>query len=101
MQVASLGDSITAGTGAGAQHLVEVLHEYRGATYLTGADPGTASLHNFIKQYNPALLGGSRGSTKAHMCLELIVNQGYQHCPAGVGSVQPAGRAQPQVSPTT
>ena len=70
VQVASLGDSITAGTGAGARHLVEVLHEYRGATYLTGADPGTASLHNFIKQYNPALLGGSRGSTKAHMSLD-------------------------------
>lgn len=59
--VAALGDSIVAGMGANASNLVEILHEYRGASFLTGLDPGQQSLIRLIHQFNPRVLGGSRG----------------------------------------
>ena len=47
--------------GANASNLVEILHEYRGASFLTGLDPGQQSLIRLIHQFNPRVLGGSRG----------------------------------------
>jgi len=65
--VSSLGDSITAGTGAFASNLLEVLDENRGSTYFTGGD-GTwqtcPSVYNFIKNYNYKVKGGAYGSTR-------------------------------------
>jgi len=65
--VASLGDSITAGTGALATNILEVLNENRGSTYLTGGDgdwTSCLSVHNLLRQFNPSVRGGSRGSTR-------------------------------------
>jgi len=65
--VASLGDSITAGTGALASNLLEVLDENRGSTYFTGGDGdwrSCPSIYNFIKSYNYKVKGGASGSTR-------------------------------------
>ena len=65
--LASLGDSITAGTGALASNILEVLDENRGSAYSTGADGdwrSCPSLYNYLRQYNPQLRGGSHGSTR-------------------------------------
>jgi len=65
--IASLGDSITAGAGAKARNVFEVLDENRGSTFFTGADEdwrSCPSVHNFIKEYNPWLQGGAHGSTR-------------------------------------
>jgi len=65
--VASLGDSITAGTGALASNLLEVLDENRGSTYFTGGDGDwktCPSIYNIIKNYNYNIQGGAFGSTR-------------------------------------
>jgi len=64
--VASIGDSISAGTGALASNIFEVLNENRGSSFVTGSDGSwqtCPSIYNFVKQYNPHVQGGSHGST--------------------------------------
>ena len=68
--VASVGDSITAGTGALASNILEVNDENRGSTYFTGSDGDWAScpsVYNFIKNYNPRVTGGATGRTRIVM----------------------------------
>ena len=68
--VASVGDSITAGTGALATNILEVNDENRGSTYFTGSDGDWAScpsVFNFIKNYNPGVTGGATGRTRIVM----------------------------------
>ena len=68
--VASVGDSITAGTGALANNILEVNDENRGSTYFTGSDGDWAScpsVFNFIKNYNPGVTGGATGRTRIVM----------------------------------
>ena len=68
--VASVGDSITAGTGALANNILEVNDENRGSTYFTGSDGDWAScpsVYNFIKNYNPGVTGGATGRTRIVM----------------------------------
>jgi hypothetical protein len=38
---------------------INTITEYRGLSYLMGADPGAISVANFIKYYNPDLHGPS------------------------------------------
>uniref|UniRef100_A0A914VGF5 Phospholipase B1, membrane-associated n=1 Tax=Plectus sambesii TaxID=2011161 RepID=A0A914VGF5_9BILA len=52
--VAALGDSLTAGNGAGATNLLEVLLEYRGEAFSIGGDDDLSTRH-----FNPALFGQS------------------------------------------
>ena len=57
--VASLGDSITAGTGSKAENIFGVLNENRGSSYMTGADEDWNScptIHNFIREFNPNVM---------------------------------------------
>ena len=68
--VASVGDSITAGTGALANNILQVNDENRGSTYFTGSDGDwdtCPSVFNFIKNYNPAVRGGATGRTRIVM----------------------------------
>jgi len=68
--VASVGDSVTAGTGALAKNILEVNNENRGSTYFTGSDGGwdtCPSVYNFIRQYNPRVVGGATGRTNIVM----------------------------------
>ncbi|XP_072030673.1 phospholipase B1, membrane-associated-like [Amphiura filiformis] len=62
--VGALGDSITAGTGAGACELIGIAIEYRGISWSIGGDntvEETMTLTNIIKKYNPNLYGASYG----------------------------------------
>ena len=66
--IASIGDSITAGTGANANNILEVLNENRGVTYSTGGDgrwTNTLTLANILKQFNPYLKVRKRGDLEA------------------------------------
>lgn len=49
--------------------IVHGLVEYRGQSYTMGGDPDVASIPNFLKIYNPDLVGYSVGSRKGHFCL--------------------------------
>eukprot|EP00049_Salpingoeca_infusionum_P004852 m.84618 g.84618 ORF g.84618 m.84618 type:complete len:355 (+) comp12754_c0_seq1:65-1129(+) len=56
--VMALGDSITAGFAMRDGPL-----EYRGTVYSTGGDDGALTIGNFLKTYNPDLLGQATGET--------------------------------------
>jgi phospholipase B1 len=61
--VAAMGDSLTAGNGAGGDKLSEVLLEYRGLSFSIGGDPDIGSLStlpNILKQFGTQVLGASR-----------------------------------------
>jgi len=63
--VAALGDSITAANGALASNVLEVLTEYRGASWSIGGDgtlESTVTLANIIKKFNPNVKGFSTGT---------------------------------------
>jgi phospholipase B1 len=61
--LAAFGDSITAGNGLGARHLIEVAIENRGESWLIGGDrsieEGVVTLANILKKFNPGLKGYS------------------------------------------
>lgn len=60
----ALGDSITAGAfsrGLQSNPFLS-LSEWRGQSYAAGMDEGAVTIPNFIKHYNPAATGGSKGS---------------------------------------
>ncbi|XP_016065561.1 PREDICTED: phospholipase B1, membrane-associated [Miniopterus natalensis] len=67
--VAALGDSITAGNGAGAKtgDILDVLTEYRGLSWSIGGDEDLSSvitLPNILREFNPSLKGFSVGTGK-------------------------------------
>ena len=58
------------GTGALANNILEVNNENRGSTFFTGSDGNwdtCPSVLNFIKQYNPGVIGGATGRTRIVM----------------------------------
>lgn len=60
--VAALGDSVTAGFGAGASTVFRAFTEYRGVSWSIGGDGDLASLTtlpNIIRKYNPNVKGFS------------------------------------------
>jgi lysophospholipase L1-like esterase len=62
--IAALGDSLTAGNGAGATNPLGVLLQYRGLTFAVGGDSNLdthVTVANVLKKYNPSLFGYSRG----------------------------------------
>jgi len=64
--VAALGDSITAGFGAkgiqdGTIINLNNLAEDRGISFAAGGDDGAITIPNFLKHYNPNLIGASLG----------------------------------------
>ena len=61
---------IISGTGALANNILEVNNENRGSTFFTGSDGNwdtCPSVLNFIKQYNPGVIGGATGRTRIVM----------------------------------
>ncbi|XP_036449109.1 phospholipase B1, membrane-associated [Colossoma macropomum] len=65
--VASLGDSITAGFGAKAQNILQLLNEERGVSWSIGGDETLetiTTLPNILKKFNPNVLGFSKGRSK-------------------------------------
>ncbi|KAM9316187.1 phospholipase B1, membrane-associated [Gastrophryne carolinensis] len=70
--VAALGDSITAGNGAGAfvLDLLDVVTEYRGISWSIGGDgdlSNTTTIANILRKYNPDLQGYSLGKASHHL----------------------------------
>jgi phospholipase B1 len=65
--IGSVGDSITAGTAAGAKTLFGLLIEYRGVSWSIGGQNGnineSITIPNILRQFNPNLYGYSTGST--------------------------------------
>ncbi|XP_040574332.1 phospholipase B1, membrane-associated [Lepeophtheirus salmonis] len=65
--IGALGDSITAGTGALADNLFQLLWEYRGVSFSAGG-LGTwreyLTVPNILKNFNPKLYGFSTGTNK-------------------------------------
>ncbi|XP_069092316.1 phospholipase B1, membrane-associated [Pleurodeles waltl] len=62
--VAALGDSLTAGNGAGANNLLEVLTQYRGLSWSIGGDGNLSTvttLPNILREFNPTVQGFSTG----------------------------------------
>ena len=84
----AMGDSLTAGLNSRASHkitpqedlgLLPGTHsstEFRGANWITGADPDSSSVGSIISHYNPSLSGLSRGNSSFLYCYGPI-------CPAG------------------
>ncbi len=63
--VGALGDSVTAGFGARASSLIDLVVEARGASWAIGGDDDVPTLPNFLKVYNAELSGFSLGNGNA------------------------------------
>uniref|UniRef100_A0A914X6H5 Phospholipase B1, membrane-associated n=2 Tax=Plectus sambesii TaxID=2011161 RepID=A0A914X6H5_9BILA len=62
--VAAFGDSITAGNGAGATNVLEMLLQYRGMTFAIGGDDDLehrVTIPNILRKFNPNVFGQSHG----------------------------------------
>nr|XP_035946060.1 phospholipase B1, membrane-associated [Halichoerus grypus] len=67
--IGALGDSLTAGNGAGSKpgDIVDVLTQYRGLSWSAGGDHNLSSvttLPNILREFNPSLRGFSVGTGK-------------------------------------
>lgn len=69
--VMALGDSVTAGFGAKLISMLDakILQEYRGLSFSIGGDPNAPTVANFIRHYEPSLIGQSRGTHFIELCL--------------------------------
>ncbi|KAM4770831.1 phospholipase B1, membrane-associated [Rhinophrynus dorsalis] len=70
--IAALGDSITAGNGAGAIpiNLLDVVSEYRGISWSIGGDEdlsNVTTLANILRKFNPNIEGYSKGIGSHHL----------------------------------
>ena len=67
--VAALGDSITAGLGAEANNVLDLLYEYRGRSWSIGGQDSLetqVTVPNILKKFNPELFGFTKDwNTKA------------------------------------
>ncbi|KAJ2994594.1 hypothetical protein HDV02_001483 [Globomyces sp. JEL0801] len=69
--VAAIGDSITAGFAAKGSRgplSLKNLFEQRGVSWSMGSDAGAVSVANFVKNYNPNVIGGSVGEHFVNIC---------------------------------
>jgi len=66
----ALGDSITAGFGIMGR--AGLLNEYRGLSWSIGADKNATTLPNYVKRYNPNVVGGSVGSHLMTLCYDYL-----------------------------
>ncbi|XP_042630024.1 phospholipase B1, membrane-associated-like [Cyprinus carpio] len=74
--VASLGDSLTAGLGAKAENLLQLLDEERGVAWSIGGDDTletVTTLPNILKKFNPNVFGFSKGKSKRPNGLNMAV----------------------------
>jgi phospholipase B1 len=63
--VGALGDSVTAGFGARASSLIDLIVEARGASWSIGGDGDASTIPNFFRVYNDQLDGFSLGNGAA------------------------------------
>eukprot|EP01047_Picozoa_sp_COSAG01_P086819 COSAG01_NODE_19697_length_995_cov_1.034598_1_plen_174_part_01 len=60
--VGAVGDSITAGFGARASSIIDLVVEARGASWIIGGDDDVGTIPNFLRVYNENLAGYSLGN---------------------------------------
>lgn len=80
----AMGDSLTAGLNSRVPHAQvqkwlpssNSSREFRGGSWITGADPDSSSVGRILSFYNPSLTGLSRGNSSFLYCYGPI-------CPAG------------------
>ncbi|KAM6459276.1 phospholipase B1, membrane-associated-like [Liasis olivaceus] len=75
--IGALGDSLTAGNGAGSSplNILDVLTQYRGLSWSIGGNENikaVTTLANILREFNPSLLGfsigkGNQNQPKAHL----------------------------------
>lgn len=65
--IMALGDSVSAGFYARSRSALE-LFEWRGVSYVTGADEGAITLANLVNHYASGLVGGSHGKQYTTLC---------------------------------
>ncbi|XP_055478031.1 phospholipase B1, membrane-associated [Psammomys obesus] len=96
--IGALGDSITAGNGAGSRpgDVLDVLTQYRGLSWSVGGDEDirtVTTLSNILREFNPSLKGFSIGTGK-----ENTVKASFNQAVAGAKSDGLAAQAQKLVS---
>uniref|UniRef100_A0A8C5JXN2 Phospholipase B1, membrane-associated n=1 Tax=Jaculus jaculus TaxID=51337 RepID=A0A8C5JXN2_JACJA len=69
--IGALGDSLTAGNGAGSKpgNILDVLTQYRGLSWSVGGDHSirtVTTLANILREFNPSLKGFSVGTGREH-----------------------------------
>nr|XP_020839433.1 phospholipase B1, membrane-associated [Phascolarctos cinereus] len=77
--IGALGDSLTAGNGAGSQpgDIIDVLTQYRGLSWSVGGNENittVGTLPNILREFNPSLTGFSTG-TGNHLTTNAFLNQ--------------------------
>jgi len=68
--VASMGDSLTAGNGAGAEDPLAIVLQYRGLTFQGGGEKTLeeqVTIPNVLKKYNPNLFGYAVGTSSPNV----------------------------------
>ncbi|XP_025976943.1 phospholipase B1, membrane-associated [Dromaius novaehollandiae] len=81
--IAALGDSLTAGNGAGSQpyNVLDVLTQYRGISWSVGGNENISTvttLANILREFNPSLRGYSTGTGR-----ETTANAAFNQAVAG------------------
>nr|XP_023680577.1 phospholipase B1, membrane-associated-like [Paramormyrops kingsleyae] len=80
--VAALGDSITAGSGAKSKNILQMRNEYRGVSWSIGGDKSldmVTTLPNILRQFNPTLLGFSKGQGSKQKGFNMAVSGAKAH----------------------
>uniref|UniRef100_A0A087YKL9 Phospholipase B1, membrane-associated n=1 Tax=Poecilia formosa TaxID=48698 RepID=A0A087YKL9_POEFO len=81
--VAALGDSLTAGTGAKSNSILDLNTEYKGVSWSIGGDQAletVTTLPNILKKFNPDLKGFSKGQGQ--------LQKGFNMAVAGAKSLE-------------
>lgn len=70
--IMALGDSVTAAFGAKLITFLDarILQEYRGLSFSMGGDAHAPTIANFLRHYQPDLVGSSRGTHLIELCLD-------------------------------
>jgi len=95
--VAALGDSLTAGSGAGAEDPLAIVLQYRGLTFNGGGEKTLeqqATIPNILKKFNSNLFGYAIGTSSPNVWELSALNQAMP----GAGSESLAGQARTVVS---
>uniref|UniRef100_A0A8C5JYF0 Phospholipase B1, membrane-associated n=1 Tax=Jaculus jaculus TaxID=51337 RepID=A0A8C5JYF0_JACJA len=91
--IGALGDSLTAGNGAGSKpgNILDVLTQYRGLSWSVGGDHSirtVTTLANILREFNPSLKGFSVGTGREHSP-QAALNQAVAGATSWEGSKAP------------
>ncbi|OIR57572.1 MAG: uncharacterized protein A8A55_1655 [Amphiamblys sp. WSBS2006] len=77
--IAGIGDSHMSGFGMKRNKGLNIdgmVYEDLGASFFCGGDPGVPTVANFLRRFNPGLVGVSRGSSPVYLCENVWCNPG-------------------------